>query len=445
MKLVIAAALLAGLVPAARAVLPPTNPPWEPEWDLSLSSISMQCNSSGWSSYARGSEFGIMSYDWSNDKADWAQAQPMDCEERLLAQAENTKSMNAKSRVFVYRNIVKALPWFSSIRKILDDPAYEGFFLKFDPSKTFPDDLAMNPCAAENATKCSAFYHDQEQTPSVDGADGTCPPPEEGGCDCGTQPCGEYLFDHRNSSVADWLIENHILSDTAIGSPSVDGMFMDDFWCSNLVCEESNNEVSGCPCNDPVQGATEVDANQQKDMGLSDEDIRDLYYGWDETMQKVQQAILDNGAYTWSLIKGQDNANASPTMLSPDTCASALRSACDANSDWQQLTNLFGISYDGTTQTFPQLEQEVAFFLLARGDYSYWGFGSWGMTWPFQPEPAHGELPPLVDGLPVPDLLKGSYGVPSKVCAEVADGVFERTYEKGSVKLDCNTFVGELP
>ena len=76
----------------------------------------MQCNSSGWSSYERGAEFGIVSYDWSNDKLDWAKAQPMDAEERLVYQAESTKSANERSHVFVYRNVVKALPWFSSVR-----------------------------------------------------------------------------------------------------------------------------------------------------------------------------------------------------------------------------------------------------------------------------------------------------------------------------------------
>ena len=34
-----------------------------------------------------------------------------------------TKARNADTHVFVYRNIVKALPWFASVREKLDDPA----------------------------------------------------------------------------------------------------------------------------------------------------------------------------------------------------------------------------------------------------------------------------------------------------------------------------------
>jgi len=85
-----------------------------------------QCNSSGWSSPERGGTFGIVSYDWSNAKAQWAAAKPMDCEERLVQQAVMTKTANPASHVFVYRNVVKALPWFTTVREKLDDPNYSG-------------------------------------------------------------------------------------------------------------------------------------------------------------------------------------------------------------------------------------------------------------------------------------------------------------------------------
>lgn len=47
-------------------------------YNMSMSSLSMQCNGSGWSSPQRGGEFRIISYDWSNDKKHWAMAQSMD-------------------------------------------------------------------------------------------------------------------------------------------------------------------------------------------------------------------------------------------------------------------------------------------------------------------------------------------------------------------------------
>lgn len=70
---------------------------------------------------------------------------------------------------------------------------------------------------------------------------------------------------------------------------------LQDFWCSNLI------NGSGA-CTDPAQGPTEIDANNQADMGLSDEDVADITRGWLAAMTAVQAAIVAAGAYTWSLI-----------------------------------------------------------------------------------------------------------------------------------------------
>jgi hypothetical protein len=105
-------------------------------------------------------------------------AKPMDCEERLVEQAALVKSVNPTAKVWVYRNLVKALPWYTSVREKLLDPQYSGFFLKFNQSKSAPPPHV--PKCAESLvggpTKCSEFYHDQEQTPR-NGKGYTPPPP----------------------------------------------------------------------------------------------------------------------------------------------------------------------------------------------------------------------------------------------------------------------------
>ena len=78
-----------------------------------------------------GGWFGVISYDWSNAKAQWAKSKPMDDEERLVTQAAMTKAASPDSRVFVYRNLVKALPWYTSVREKISDPNYAGWFLHF--------------------------------------------------------------------------------------------------------------------------------------------------------------------------------------------------------------------------------------------------------------------------------------------------------------------------
>ena len=406
---------------------------------MAMSTLSMQCNSSGWSDPVRGAAFGIISYDWSNAKAQWAAARPMDCEEQLQTQARLTKYANPKSNVFVYRNVVKALPWFTSVREKLDDPRYAGWFLRFDKSKA--GKYHVPDCAAENASKCSVFYHDQEQTPAVPTPaaphpDGSC---GSGVCDCGDSPCGEYLFDHRNGSMLrEWIVNELILGPTGVGDAAIDGLFIDDFWCSDLICKDDPS-VAGCPCGDPVQGPTEEDRHSQADMGLSDEAVRDLTIGWNATMEAVQRGIVAAGGYTWSLMLGQENANAAPRMLKHDTCAAQLRAACVAGSDWQRHSILFGLTTNGSKLV--QVKQDVAFFLLARGAFAWLGWGAWGMTWPFNPEPAHGELPPQPHGVPRPAEIDTDYGAPLEdVCRETSSGVFERRWSRATITLDCNAF-----
>lgn len=425
-------------------MLPPTAPPWKPTWSLGRSTLSMVIHRGGWSSPTHGAEFGIISYDWSNAKAQWAMQQPMDCQERLLQQAQMTKNANPSSHVFVYRNLVKALPWFSSVRKILNDPAYSGFFLRFDSSQPA---FHVPACAAENASKCSEFYHDQLQTPEVPTEqkphpDGTCPPASDGGCDCGVHPCGEYLWDHRNGSqLREWLISEHILGPDGIGSPAIDGLFIDDYWCSDLICD-MDPSIAGCPCGDPVQGPTEVERHNQADMGLTDADILDLTRAWNQTMGQAQQAILDAGAYTWSLMHGQHNANAMPALLAKASCAQQLREACAGGPElktWQEQARLVGVVLNGGG--FAQLAQDIAFFLLARGPYAWLGWGTWGMCWPLLDDNGSG-------GVPRPAVLEEDFGEPiDKTCWERPDepGVFVRHWTAGLVELNCNTFEAKLP
>lgn len=65
------------------------------------------------------------------------------------------------------------------------------------------------------------------------------------------------------------------------------------------------------------------------------------------------------------------------------------------------------------------------------------------MTWPFQTEPAHGGLPPLPGGVPLPDkLLNYDLGKPLGICYETSPDPFQlefqRDWSKGSVFILMN-------
>ena len=68
--------------------------------------------------------------------------------------------------------------------------------------------------------------HDQLQTPEVGASlhNGDC----KAECDCGLQPCGEYIFNHRNKSFADWFINS-------CEYRRVSGTLEERLWSTSLV------------------------------------------------------------------------------------------------------------------------------------------------------------------------------------------------------------------
>ena len=234
------AAVLALLATASAGVLPPTSPLWPPVYDLGLSTITMQCNGSGWSSPERGavrpfrrsihrvrfggpccfrtgvwhcelrlverqSAMGGIKADGLRGEASAAGNDDQTAQSGVprlrLPECRQGKCLSASRLVpslpyecpLVFaergrgpRSTGQALPWFSAVREKLQDPAFAGWFIKFDGSRAL---YHVPRCAAENSTKCSDFYHDQEQTPAVPTAaqpdpDGVC----VGECDCGRHP-----------------------------------------------------------------------------------------------------------------------------------------------------------------------------------------------------------------------------------------------------------------
>jgi hypothetical protein len=168
------------------------------------------------------------------------------------------------------------------VSAILDDPAYEPWFLKFKAGGSLPNGSWHVPNCDDNfkPPKCSVLYHDQVQSPEYPKGDGSCAQP----CDCGKnvggggslscvcmcvcvcarphfvetsmrayskqyplpctcppvccfvfQPCGEYLWDFRALNVSingqtllEWYVNGWMLNaNSANGSnPYVDGIFM---------------------------------------------------------------------------------------------------------------------------------------------------------------------------------------------------------------------------
>lgn len=68
--------------------------------------------------------------------------------------------------VDVDRNIVKALPWFTQVRELLQNQSYWGYFIPYQGCKDQATGEYLCKNNATGAIDASAnLYHDEKQTP----------------------------------------------------------------------------------------------------------------------------------------------------------------------------------------------------------------------------------------------------------------------------------------
>ena len=414
------------LVRAQISPLPGQVPSWPVSFSMNASSFVMLCSREGFLNASQTGGFSIVDVDWSNARSLWARAQPMNCEELLLQQALQIKQSSPSTRVYIYRNSVKMLPWFSTVREKLTDAAYAPWFLPFGCTGTAAEEERLlqlgaaaprgPPCHVPKCDnnysppRCSNLYHDQEQTPSFpSGGAGVCAAP---GCDCGSVPCGEYLLNFlalnttiNGQSLLEWLIEEYNFGPAGGGSPLVDGFFWDDQW-------EGDNS-----------GPTEMEPHCVADLGLGPDALlaQTAAYNWSQRV--IFAETIKRGRFAWQmfyLTAGRVPGSMGPTdgpLVHRETCALDLRLYCAAGSVAQ--TNAIIYSGSGSNIT------DLANFLLVRGNYSWLGTGWLGC-----------------DKYPAPPVFPEDYGVPLGLCAETAagSGVFVREWSRATVQMDCSTF-----
>ena len=198
-----------------------------------------------------------------------------------------------------------------------------------------------------------------------------------------------------------------------LGNPLVDGFYLDDYW-------------------DETAGPSEMDGGALADMGLAPAEVAGITAAWRSNMAACQAAIVENGGFNWQLFESE-RAPAQPQ------CASFLRDACRPGSKMQtravQLAPSVNKNKIPQPWTFNHIGQDVATFLLARGDYSWLGYGWMGCGCGWEDD----------DTMDCGGYLRDpswevDYGEPEGLCNETASGVFVREWTKATVRLDCNTF-----
>jgi len=394
-------------------------PTYPPMYLMNASTIIMPCNNSGMTDPSTTTGWGYIDFDWSNAKKLWAAAKPMNCAELLLKQVDITTSASPGTTVYVYRNSIKALPWYTSVREKLVDPAYSAWYLNFS-SKATPhvpkcDDNYKPPL-------CSDYYHDQSQTPEYPGGDGDCSAPA---CDVGTVPVGEYIWDPRAWNVAvkgqtfgDWFINDYLFDATGGANPKVSGFFFDDQWTTS--------------------GPTEYESHAVEDMGLTQAELQDITNAYWANMAEVYKTVLARGKFSWQQLwtgQGDGPQSIGDTCPGPlvhqTSCAADLRKLCTANSQAQNRFMMYAFTpgkCNMDPSTLSMFEQDLANFLLVRGKYAVLGHGWLGCSRKYT----------------FPSALNVDYGEPMDLCKEVSTGVFQREWSKATVEMNCNSWTGTI-
>jgi len=155
-------------------------------------------------------------------------------------------------------------------------------------------------------------------------------------------PIACSLFDHRNASLQQWLVDDYIGGAEGIGNKDVAGIFLDDTWTP--------------------QGPTEEDDRAVKDTGLGRNDVSDMMVAYGENLRAVQKSVIDSGAMNWQLMN--NSAPLSGPPFGPgESCTRFMREvACVDNSTLEDAPLFFGFERNSD---YPPVRHACASSLLA--------------------------------------------------------------------------------
>lgn len=404
----------------------PTPPTWVQSWAVANSTVIYACNYSGFYDPDFIAQFALVQLDWSTGKDLWANMHPMDAEQLMVEQVDRIQRGRPGTITMVYRNTVKALSWFGSVRAKLSDAAYAGWFLPYKSSNPVSPacDVAHSP------PLCTTLYHDQMQTPQYhvrdDGQNGTCESP----CDSGGVPTGEYLWDLRNESARAFILAD-MLGSTAVGHPHVTGLYLDDYWTNSQepIYPSGNQPPWGYCTYWKTGGPSEIQLNCIEDMGLTQADVHDLYSGWRTLYGDIMAGMDKAGAIAFQSFHSAGTPDRASIQASLRAlCAQGSSSSVYTAAYYQTLTTPPACCPANRDTTLLQFDMDLAYFMLVRGPWAWLGYSYTFCA-------AKYTMPPA---------LFLDYGDPLSTCAESAPGIFTRRFAHAVATVDTNAYTGRV-
>ncbi|CAF0936302.1 unnamed protein product [Adineta steineri] len=201
----------------------------------------------------------------------------------------------------------------------------------------------------------------------------------------------QFCWDHRNPDVQDYFVNSYIAS--AFNQSAVDGIFYDDD--TGIWAERSNYPNYTEEYRLAVDAATQVSLNRAWELGL-----RYNKHAWQAWLSPNVPTSEDTTAVCVEKMK---------TAISmkdvPVTFPAMYNGAC--NTPWEQCKDL---------------KQQLAAFLIARGDY--WLFFTPSTWWK--------------------EGFEANYGIPLEDAYEPFPNFFVREWSNCTVYLDCNNFNSDI-
>jgi hypothetical protein len=242
-------------------------------------------------------------------------------------------------------------------------------------------------------------------------------------------PCGEYIFDHRSTTVVDgqsfrdWFINDYMISNETIyhkdpvtGEPQMISLgWMDDSMTPN--------------------GPTEEDSNYIADTGFSPSEMQDQVDAYRTTISQFDSAVYDAGAFTWMMMSwgGAKLNTGENNTTDPASCKAILAASCVPEpTRWKRFEG-YAIPGGGFKMSAQSFTDYTAEFLLTRGPYAILGYTWFGCTNDETVNPRAAEW-------------DEEFGVPLATCSETSpgSGVFTREWEQATVSWDCNAQHGKI-
>ena len=184
-------------------------------------------------------------------------------------------------------------------------------------------------------------------------------------------------------------------------------------------------------------GPSEVDSYCAADIGLTQADTLAITAGWAANLAASHAAVNAAGGFNWNQF-----LQISTPPNNTAACTSFFHSACEGAYQPLPILHTFSEGPGRVFDPLPFFENDLAAFLLLRGDCAFLGYAWNGCSrddWPLGGRNNQ--------SFSFPALLNEEVGYPvDRTCKEVGtnSGVFERAWSRANARFDCNSWRGAV-